>query len=158
MTQTQVSVPTATPPAFLNSVMKVMLRTPGLQRVMGKSLMLLTFTGRRTGRQYTIPVSYARVGDHVLTVTKVFRHWWKNFETNPGVRVRLAGTVFPGTATAAIGDESRFEQLRDYLAERPVDAKAYGVRIEGGRPVSEDVRALLPQVVLVDISLDDLRA
>lgn len=158
MTQTQVSVPTTTPPAFLNSAMKVMLRTPGLQRLMGKALMLLTFTGRRTGREYTIPVSYARVGDHVLTVTKVFRHWWKNFETTPEVRVRLAGKVYSGTATSGIGDESRFEQLRDYLAERPVDAKAYGVRIEGGRPVADDVRALLPQVVLVDIVLDDVTA
>jgi len=154
MTQTQVSVPTTTPPAFLNKVVKVMLRTPGLQRLLGKALMLLTFTGRRTGRQYTIPVSYARVGSHVLTVTKVFRHWWKNFETHPDVQVRLAGKAYSARAIAGVGDESRFEQLSEYLAERPMDAKAYGVRIEDGRPVPADVRALLPQVVMVDISLE----
>lgn len=153
MTQTHVSVPTITPPAFLNSAVKVMLKTPGLQRLLGKALMLLTFTGRRSGQTYTTPVSYARVGDHVFTVTKKFRHWWKNFETRPDVQVRLAGKNYAGTASAGIGDDTRFEQLRDYLAQRPVDAKAYGVRIEDGRPVDKDVRVLLPQVVLIDIVL-----
>jgi deazaflavin-dependent oxidoreductase (nitroreductase family) len=154
MTQQQITVPTGTPSAFSNSMVALMLKTPGLQRFLGRALMLLTFTGRRSGERYTIPVSYARVGDRVLAVTKVFRHWWKNFETNPEVELRLAGKVYAGRASAAVGDESRFEQLRDYLATRPMDAKAYGVRMENRSPVAEDVRALLPQVVMVDITLD----
>lgn len=45
-----ISVPTWTPPRWVNAVMKVMLRTPGLQRLMGSTIALITVTGRRTGR------------------------------------------------------------------------------------------------------------
>jgi hypothetical protein len=52
----KVKVPEWTPPAWLNSMMKLMLKTPGLERWLGRQLALLTFTDRKTGQQYTTPV------------------------------------------------------------------------------------------------------
>lgn len=153
MSESTVTVPQKAPPAWLNSMMGVMLKTPGLQRWLGRGLALLTFTGRRTGKRYTIPVSYARTGDEVLVVTKKTRAWWRNFADRPVVELRLAGRIHRGRATASIGDTSRMELLRTYLSERPVDAKAFGVRNEDGLANADDVIALLPQVVLVDIEL-----
>jgi deazaflavin-dependent oxidoreductase (nitroreductase family) len=154
MDQPSITVPQRTPPRWMNSMMKVMLRAPGLQRLLGKGLALLTFTGRRSGKRYTIPVSYARSGGGVLVVTKKLRSWWRNFGDVPDVEVRLAGRDHHGRATASIGDPARAGQLRDYLSARRFDAKAYGVRIDAdGRANAEDVDALLPQVVLVDIDL-----
>ncbi len=37
-------------------MMKLMLKTPGLEQWLGRQLALLTFTGRKTGQQYTTPV------------------------------------------------------------------------------------------------------
>ncbi len=154
MGESTVTVPQKAPPAWLNSMVVVMLKTPGLQRWLGRGLALLTYSGRRTGKRYTIPVSYARTGDEVLLVTKKARTWWRNFADRRDVEVRLAGRTYAGAATASIGDVSRTELLRRYLSERPVDARAFGVRRnDDGLANADDVAALLPQVVLVDIEL-----
>lgn len=150
---TSVSVPRTTPPAWANAVIKLLLKTPVVERIIGRSLMLLTFTGKKSGKRYTIPVSYARSGDRVLAVTKVFRSWWKNFPTNPDVSVRLAGRDHPARAAAAVGTTADFTTLQTYLSARPMDARAYGVRRRDGALVPEDVQRLLPQIVLIDIEL-----
>jgi hypothetical protein len=53
---------------LLNPIMRGLLRTPAHGLVSGR-LMLLTVTGRATGKRYTIPVGYARVGDVLYTGT-----------------------------------------------------------------------------------------
>jgi len=62
--------------------------------------MLLTFTGRRTGKTYTIPVGYTREGG---TLTLFTDHaWWRNLRGDGGVpvTVRLAGHPVAGRAEA----------------------------------------------------------
>ena len=43
------------------------LRSP-MHRVMSQSLLLLTFHGHRTGKEYTFPVAYTRFGPDELVV------------------------------------------------------------------------------------------
>ena len=52
-------------PKWLNCVMKFVLRSP-LHGVVSKKIMLLTFTGRKSGKRYTIPVSYTQKGDALI--------------------------------------------------------------------------------------------
>lgn len=152
-----VQVPQWKPPAFLNAMMRALLRTPGLQRWMGKGLALLTFTGRRSGNSYTIPVSYHRQDDTVVVVTKRQRNWWRNFESRPEVELRLAGRRFSGRAEVVDGDSTSLGFLTEYLEKRPIDAKAYGVRIDAdGKPDPDQVAALLPLIVLVRIAITPL--
>jgi hypothetical protein len=42
---------------IMNQVMKGLLRSP-LHRLLDGTLVLLTYTGRRTGKQYTFPIGY----------------------------------------------------------------------------------------------------
>ena len=77
----EVQLPQDKPPQWANSMMKWALTTPGLQGMVGQGVALLTFTGRKTGKTYTIPVSYQRDGDIVSVITKRQRKWWHNFET-----------------------------------------------------------------------------
>ncbi len=61
----------------LNPLFVWLLRSP-LQGLASGGLMLLTFTGRRSGRKFTIPVGYQRDGD-VLTVMVSYaarKQWW----------------------------------------------------------------------------------
>ena len=94
MTTEAPELPSWTPPSWLNSMMKVMLHTPGLQRVVGQAIALLSFTGRRSGTRYTTPITYLRDGDEVVVITKRFRTWWKNLQDEPQVELRLAGATF----------------------------------------------------------------
>lgn len=78
-----------------NVFLKTILKTP-LHRVVSKELMLLTFTGRKTGKKYTTPVGTVRQGSTLI----VFTHskWWKNLIGGAPVSVRLQGKTLHGMA------------------------------------------------------------
>lgn len=150
-----VTVPTWTPPRWLNVMMKGMLRTPGLQRWIGNAIALITVTGRRTGKSYTTPVTYYRDGDTVIVITKKFRNWWRNLREKPEVDLRLKGRTFRGHARASIGDESELDFFVKFLENRRFDAKAYGVTFTpDGHINREEARRVLSQIVLIRITLD----
>ena len=79
-----------------NPVIKAILRSP-LHGLMSKSLMVLSFQGRKTGRHYSIPVGYLEQGGSLFA----FSHssWSKNFRGGAPVSVRLRGQERRGTAT-----------------------------------------------------------
>jgi hypothetical protein len=56
---------------------------------LGKRLMLLYLTGRRTGRSYRQPVSYVKQGD--LLLTPAGGNWKLNLEPGRPERIRLNG-------------------------------------------------------------------
>ncbi len=146
-----VRLPEDIPPKWANSLMKWALTKPLLQTSVGREVALLRFSGRKTGEQYTIPVSYQRDGDTVYLVTKKVRRWWHNFTPPHPVRLRLAGIEYKGTAEARLGEKENLEFMMDYLDKRPVDAKAYGLDKEITR---EKVMRIIPHIVVIRISLD----
>ena len=148
---TDVKLPEDTPPAWANSLMKWALTTPGIQAMVGQGVALLTFTGRKTGKTYTIPVSYHREDDTVTMVTKRVRRWWKNFETAHEVEVRIAGRNYTGKAEVVTGDDDALEFMLDYLGRRPIDAKAYGLARD--EITREKVARIVPHIVLIHIAI-----
>jgi deazaflavin-dependent oxidoreductase (nitroreductase family) len=148
---TEVHLPNDKPPAFINSLMRWMLTTPGIQAMVGQGVALLTFTGRKTGKTYRIPVSYHREDDTVTVVTKRARNWWRNFETPAEVEVRLAGQRYIGEAEARTDEDEALEYMVGYLGKRPIDAKAYGLARD--ELTREKVARILPHIVLIRIAL-----
>jgi deazaflavin-dependent oxidoreductase (nitroreductase family) len=72
----------------VNKVMRLVLGLPFPTPLSGR-LMLLTHTGRRTGRRYRQPVSYVRDGDVLLTPGG--GRWTRNLRDDEPVTVRLRG-------------------------------------------------------------------
>ena len=58
-----------------------MLRSP-FHIFMG-GVLLITVTGRKSGRAISTPVNYARDGDTLLVTSKTDRTWWKNVRAEP---------------------------------------------------------------------------
>ncbi len=154
MTSETPTIPSWTPPAWLNSGMTAMLRTPGLERLVGRNVALLTFTGRRTGREYTTPVTYYRDGDTVTILTKRRRTWWRNLVSRPEVELRLAGRRVRGRADLAIGDPGCLPELVSILERHRRDARAYGISVTDGRVNEAEARAVLPQLVFITVTPD----
>ena len=84
-----------------------LLRSP-LHSLVGKNMMLITVTGRKSGKRYTIPVSSIRDGETLLVISLKDRTWWKNLQDGAQVTVSLQGhplqargEVFTDTATVA---------------------------------------------------------
>lgn len=143
----------AAPPQWLNALMAGMLRTPGLQRLVGKGTALLTFTGRRSGTEYTTPISYVRSEGRVLMIAHRSRQWWRNLADEPEVRLRLAGEDVAGTAIVLEGDAAH-EALTTFFADQRTLARAVGVqRGPDGRPDPDDVSAQLESTVVVAVDL-----
>ncbi len=67
--------PNAPSMAAMNPFVRLLLRSP-LHAVLSDTLLLLTYTGRTSGRRYTIPMAYSRVGDVITVFT--LHTWWKN--------------------------------------------------------------------------------
>lgn len=154
MTETMTSVPDQAPPRLLNACMVGFLKTPGLQRMIGKSVALISFTGRKSGVRYSIPVSYSRDGDTVTILTNASRRWWRNLVGGVPVGLRLAGLDRTGTADAHVGDAGDEPAVAAFLTGRSVDAKAHGIRLDGdGVPDPTGVRDLTPRLVVVTVRL-----
>jgi hypothetical protein len=80
---------------------------------LGSNLMLLFLTGRRTGRHYRQPVSYARHGDGLITPGG--GNWKRNLVEGQPVRIRLRGhdlTALP----ELVSDIGKVEDLLGVLA------------------------------------------
>lgn len=144
-------VPMDAPPRWANSWMKWALTTPVIQSVVGQGVALLTFEGRRTGKRYTIPVSYQREDDTVTIITKRPRNWWRNFETPSEVEIRLAGRQYTGKAHVDTDDSGNLRFMTDYLARRPIDAKAFGLSRDA--LTEERIARVLPHLVIIRIAI-----
>ena len=75
-----------------------MLRSP-LHVFMG-GIMLITVTGRKSGRAISTPVNYARDGDTLLVTSKADRTWWKNVRGGAKVTLLIDGKTYQADANA----------------------------------------------------------
>ena len=72
-----------------NAVVRTLLQTPLVSRGIGKRLVIINVTGRKTGRRYSVPVAYTR-HDGVLLVGTPFG-WARNMRTGEPVEIVLQG-------------------------------------------------------------------
>ena len=98
-------------PPLLNKTMKFVLRSP-MHRMVSKTLTLITFTGRKSGKTYTTPVSYYQKDDQVCIFTHA--NWWKNLQGGAPVTLRLRGKDIQGTADSISEDK---QAIANALAE-----------------------------------------
>jgi hypothetical protein len=73
---------------FVNVPMRAVLSLP-FPTPLSRNLMLVSYTGRKSGRSYRQPLSYARDGEALLTPGG--GRWTLNMEGGRPVRVRLRG-------------------------------------------------------------------
>jgi deazaflavin-dependent oxidoreductase (nitroreductase family) len=90
----------------------------------------LRYTGRRSGRQFAVPVQYARDGQRLLVAVQdpSSTTWWRNFRTPQPVSVRLRGQLRAGTARLVDPDDEAWDHLRRLYEAR---WRRFGGRVSG---------------------------
>ncbi len=73
-------------------------------------LLLLTTTGRRTGRSHTTPMMFHRAADRLMVIASNAGaaqdpQWYRNLTTNPEVAVEVGDERFAATARPLTGQE-----------------------------------------------------
>lgn len=132
-----------------NDFVKFFLRTP-LYAFMGDT-MLITVTGRKTGRKYSTPVGFYREGDFLWVMTSRDRSWWRNVKNGANVSLLLKGRTVNGFAQAELDEKAVEIQLLDYIRHIPMSAKPLGIRMENRFPNLEDVKRVAKDRLFVKI-------
>jgi deazaflavin-dependent oxidoreductase (nitroreductase family) len=144
---------TPTIPPIVNKTMKFVLRSP-MHGLVSKTVLLITFTGRKSGKTYTTPVSYSQHNDQVY----IFSHaaWWKNLRTGAPVTFRIQGRDLQGLAEQPVAEDKHAVAagLTAHLRKVPSDARFYGVTFDDQRnPRAEEVKKAVQTVVMIPIRL-----
>jgi hypothetical protein len=138
-----------TVPGYVNRLIKALLRSP-LHPIMSKNTMLLSYVGRRSGKDYVVAVRYLRDGNRLSCYTD--SRWWINFRGGAPVRMRVAGQSMTGVALPVTDATTVSRRLSEFLNQMPADAKYYGVRRDAvGRPVIADIAAAAERTTLIEI-------
>ena len=103
-----------------NIFVKAILKSP-LHGILSGSTMLVTYTGARSGHEYTVPVNYVagNASQTLLTTSWKNRVWWRNFREARPVTLRLRGVDSSGASHHA-----GIQQQRDRRAGRAVPIRS----------------------------------
>jgi hypothetical protein len=134
----------------LSPVMRLVLASR-LHWPLSRWFALLSWSGPRTGRAHTIPVSYV-TDDGAVYVTTGDR-WWRNVD-GQAVRVRLAGHWYEGRATAIKDPAESLAEHDRRFQERPFFRRLAGIPGAGrGADLSALERAIAAGRTLIRIAL-----
>ena len=82
-----------------NPMMRWLLRSRW-HGLVSKLYVLLSVTGRKSGKVYHVPVQYAQQGDTLLILTSAEYVWWRNLQGGAPIQVHLRGKQYAAQAEA----------------------------------------------------------
>jgi len=137
---------------IINPLMKAILRSP-FHGLISENLMLITFTGRKTGKQYTTPLGYLCDGDIVNTFTE--SRWWKNLQDGATVSLLLKGRIHQGQAETITDPDAVAQIIYDDVKDRNTNyaLRRWRIRAEGEVLTFDDVKEAIKGRVLIRIDL-----
>ena len=107
--------------AKMKNIQKIhrVLYAIGLGPLVGRIILLLTTTGRRSGLKRVTPLQYEMIGaDYYLGAARgVKADWVCNIQINPQVEVRVGAKHFQGIAEV-VTDPSKFADFMEVRLER----------------------------------------
>jgi deazaflavin-dependent oxidoreductase (nitroreductase family) len=130
------------------------LKSP-LHGLLDRNLMLVTVTGRKSGKHYTTPVNYLIDGDTLLTVSLRSRTWWRNLRNGGPIEVRLKGRSVSARGEVCADDNGVTQNLKHYLELAPNIARYMGVQLRpDGQLNCDDIAKAARERVMVQVHLN----
>jgi deazaflavin-dependent oxidoreductase (nitroreductase family) len=137
---------------FVNPLMRALLRSP-LHRMLDKNLMLLTVTGRKTGRSYTLPVGRHELPDGTF-VLSAGGNWRHNLRGGADVRVTVDGRERSAHAVLEDDLERAAEAFKTMLDRSGPRALAVKVNVNRAPTIAE-IRPVLADRGVAYLTLAD---
>ena len=99
-----------------NPLMRALLRSP-LHGLLSGMLMLLSYTGRKSSRTYTIPIGYFDWdADELMAFTSA--RWWTNLRDGAPVTLLLKGQRLQAVPTVIHEREAVIGTVEDFIKRR----------------------------------------
>jgi deazaflavin-dependent oxidoreductase (nitroreductase family) len=138
---------------WINSVMAWLLKSP-LHSLVSKNMLLITVTGRKSGKSITTPTAYFREGNTLWLISQRSSKWWRNLRGGANVTVVLSGKNIQGRGSVIEDEQAVAQRLFDNFKTDAQRAKFAQVRIdEKGIPVFEDCERTAQKMLAVKIEL-----
>lgn len=130
----------------------------GLGPVIGRRILLLTTTGRKTGLARVTPLQYELVGGcyYVGAARGLRTDWFRNIQADPRVAVQVKNQRFRGRATA-VTDPEQVADFLEYRLRRHPRFVGLVLRMAGypSRPTRQQLKAYARHRALVAIHPED---
>jgi deazaflavin-dependent oxidoreductase (nitroreductase family) len=138
-------------------LIRVLVRTPvllyrlGLGGLIGKHTLLLTTTGRRTGRPRVVPLDYQQEGDTLYLIAEQGARspWYRNLVASPEVDVQVGSRKIRGAATPLTDRQEKAHVLKLFVRRSTRLAERYYGIPRGAS--DEDLLQLAPQRAVVAV-------
>jgi hypothetical protein len=138
---------------WYNPLFTLILRSP-LHSLLSGNMLVITYTGRKSGKVYRTPVNYVRDGNRRLTTSYRSRTWWRNFRGGAPVSLCLQGREVPASGQAFEDEAAVAEALLAYLKLQPGLAKYFKIGLDaGGQPDRNDVARVARERVMIQFQL-----
>lgn len=134
----------------------------GLGPLVGKFILLLTTTGRKSGRKRVTPLQYERIGNdyYVGAARGMKADWVRNIRANPIVEVHVGARRFSANAEI-VNDPCRFADFLQVRLERHprmvglIMEKAHGLPKHPARQQLEELAKTEALVILHPIEFSE---
>jgi deazaflavin-dependent oxidoreductase (nitroreductase family) len=137
-----------------NPIVRFILRSP-LHGMMSKSLILITYRGEKSGKEYTLPVTYLENDSaiYVMPGMPEKKVWWHNIHRDTPVKLTLRGQVKSAKATR-LEPETELKAIARILSlfiqKNPPVSTLFNIRRgEDGHLNKEDLEKAATKVIII---------
>ena len=125
---------------LINPVVAFLARSP-LHFLISHQVLVIQFKGRKSGKQYLVPVSYHEHESSYTCVTLRSNIWWRNLKEVSHTKIWLKGTLKNAQIDLEFNNDQIVEStLRDLVTNNRVDAYFAKIKLnKNGSPDSDDL-------------------
>ena len=125
---------------LINPVVAFLARSP-LHFLISHQVLVIQFKGRKSGKQYLVPVSYHEHESSYTCVTLRSNIWWRNLKEVSHTKIWLKGTLKNAQIDLEFNNDQIVEStLRDLVTNNRVDAYFAKIKLnKDGSPDSDDL-------------------
>ena len=125
---------------LINPVVAFLARSP-LHFLISHQVLVIQFKGRKSGKQYLVPVSYHEHESSYTCVTLRSNIWWRNLKEVSHTQIWLKGSLNDVQIDLEFNNDRVVEStLRDLVTNNKVDAYFANIKLhKDGTPHSDDL-------------------
>ena len=138
---------------WIDPVMAWLIKSP-FHSLVSKSMLLITVTGRKSGKSITTPTGYLREGNTLWIISQRDSKWWRNLRGGANAMVLLDGKSIQGRGSVIEDEHAVAQRLFDNFKIDSRRAKFAQVGLdEDGLPVFADCERAAKKMLAVKIEL-----
>ena len=140
---------------LLNPLTRAIARSP-LHPLISDNIVVLIFPGIKSGRIYSIPVSYLEISDkEMVCLTDRPYIWWRNLINNKNIQILLRGKLLNAKVEVEFKNDNLIaEKLTAMCLHSKVDAYFADVGFRNNIPIEEDIIAASSKMTLIKLSIN----